>query len=126
MATLPLDVRPANPVHTAAAPAALPIPANDTLPSWTQDRRARVLLASMAANPPVLVEREYRYVRTSDRWCEYVGYRAEALEAVRLEHGERVHTAYMLDGGDETYAAFEAYCRQPTTTQAIDAVLVEG
>lgn len=100
-------------------------PANDTAADWTADPRARRLLASIATNPPALVEHQARYGRSCDRWLAYTGYRAEALEAIRTQHGERIHTAYMLDGGDATLAAFDAWCRQPTATQAIDAV-VEG
>jgi hypothetical protein len=105
MATLPLDLRLANPMHAlAAAPAAAAAPANDNARCWTRDRRARVLLASIAAHPPARLLPERVEGNPFDAGCAFAGFRAEALEAIRAEYGD-------------------AWCQQPTATQAIDVVL---
>jgi len=115
MNTVTADVRPAKIAHAFHAQALPAAP-------WTVDRRARLLLASIAANPPELVEHQARYGRSSDCWVAYAGYRAEALEAVRMEHGQRALDAYHTDP-EASEAAFNAWCYAPTATQAIDAVM---
>jgi len=52
----------------------------------------------------------------------YGGYRAEALGAIRDETGNRLLAAYQ-EVGEAAYPAFNAWCRSPSVTDAIDAVL---
>lgn len=105
---------------TPAAPLALPTPTNDNHQCWTQDRRAKLLLASCAERSPAGQWHNERTGWGGGQWFAYVGYRAEALQAIRDEHGARVHAAYMTYG-DEAYPAFDAWCRPPSVTDAIEA-----
>lgn len=121
MHTLAAHVRPAKIKRTYT-------PANDTNPCWTADRRAALLLASCAAVPPAAVEHRGRYGNSVDRWLAYVGYRAEALEAIRMEIGDRLMMHYQ-EHGDAAYEPFRLWCEQPDTTAAIFAAInasVEG
>jgi hypothetical protein len=138
MATLLLGMRPANPVACivaaalAISPAAAisanvarsaPIAANDDhIPCWTADIRARRIFASFTDRPPAGEWKRQTFGFSTDRWFEYVGYRVEALAAIHMEHGERVHAAYMARG-EAAYPAFNAWCRAPSVTDAIDAAL---
>ena len=104
--------------HTTAAH-----PANDNTPSrWIDDPRAKLLLASCVANPPKGQWKRDQWARSNDQWFAYVGYRAEALDAIRMAHGQRVLLAYHAIG-DAAYPAFEAWCGEPDVTTAIDAAL---
>lgn len=98
-------------------------PANDnTSAAWVDDPRARMLLASCVANPPLSEWKRSVYTMTTDEWFEYTGYRAEALDAIRMAHGQRVLQAYHTIG-DAAYPAYAAWCSEPDVTAAIaDAV----
>ncbi len=96
--------------------------ATANLACWTQDRRAVKLLASCAALPPVYAECTSRYGNATDRWAEYVGYRVEALAAIRLEVGDELLRAYHRHGA-EAYAAFGHWCEQPSASDAVAGVL---
>jgi hypothetical protein len=128
MATLPLDVRPANPARAFSAPptrdALHPAPRadNDNFRPWTADPRAAILLASCAANPPAGHWERARFGNAVDEWWTYTGYRFEALTAIHEAIGDRLWLDHQMHG-DEAYPAFRAWCRQPRPTDAIDAVL---
>jgi hypothetical protein len=105
-------------IHTTAA-----TPANDNTPSrWIDDSRAKMLLASCVTNPPHGEWKRDQYARSNDQWFAYTGYRAEALDAIRMAHGQRVLLAYHAIG-DAAYPAFKAWCGEPDVTTAIDAAL---
>ncbi len=104
--------------HLALAAA----PANDTAAPWTADPRAVRLLASCVALPPVYAEQTARYGNVVDNWNAHVGYRAEALEAIRMEMGDRLLQAYHQHG-DAAYPAFRHWAEQPNATGAITAAL---
>lgn len=108
----------------ATTPSATLAPVNDNtaITCWTQDPRARLLLASCAANPPAGEWKRSRFALTTDEWFEYVGYRAEALTALRDDFGHRALMAYHVIG-EAAYPAFNAYCRSTNVTDAIDAAL---
>jgi len=122
MATLPADVRPANPAYVPAALPSAVCATNDNLTDWTRDPRARLLLASCAANPPRGDFRTFVNAFEPVDVFVYGGYRAEALSAIRDETGNRLLAAYQ-DVGEAAYPAFNAWCRSPSVTDAIDAVL---
>jgi len=98
---------------------------NDTIPSWTADPRAVKLLASCAALPPVILEQRSRFGNAVDRWTAYAGYRVEALEAIRMEVGERLLQAYHQQGPG-AYDPFRDWCEQPTASDAVAAVLASS
>ncbi len=133
MNTLPAAVRAANPVACmiakieAAFDGSDPTTcaANDTASSWTADRRAARLLASCAALPPIYAEHRARYGNTVDRWNAHTGYRVEALEAIRMEIGERLMLAYHQHGPD-AYEPFRQWCEQPNASDAVAAVLASS
>jgi hypothetical protein len=119
--TVTAGVRPANPVHALQARIAAAF-SNDNDGCWTDDPRAQRLLASCAERSPVGQWHNERTGWGGGQWFAYVGYRAEALQAIRDEHGARVHAAYMAQG-DEAYPAFDAWCRSPSVTDAIEAAV---
>lgn len=88
---------------------------------WTDDPRAKRLLASCVAMPPKGEWKRTRFIISDSDWFEYVGYRAEALGAIRDEYGSRALAAYHRFG-DEAYEPFAAWCLAPSVTEAIDAV----
>ncbi len=92
---------------------------------WTADPRAVKLLASCAALPPVLLERRSRYGNAVDKWTAFAGYRVEALEAIRMEVGERLLQAYHQQGAD-AYEPFRDWCEQPNASDAVAAVLTSS
>lgn len=92
---------------------------------WTVDFRAAKLLASCAALPPALLEQRSRYGNAVDRWTAYAGYRVEALEAIRMEVGERLMQAYHQQGPD-AYEPFRDWCEQPNASDAVAAVLASS
>ena len=96
-----------------------PAPAT-TFPVWTSDRRALRLLASCAKNPPKgeYVHSGFALHRECDTYYRYTGYRAEALEVIRNEYGNR---ALAHAHATDDYSAFEAWTDQPSVTAAIDA-----
>jgi hypothetical protein len=94
--------------------------ANDNHPlSWTDDPRAKILLASCVANPPAGEWKRQTFGWATDRWFAYVGYRAEALDAIRMEIGTKLLAAFDADP-DNAEGPFAAWCNQPTATGAID------
>ena len=94
-------------------------------PSWTAEPRAMKLLASCAALPPVLLEQRSRYGNAVERWTAFAGYRVEALEAIRMEIGERLLRAYHQQGPD-AYEPFRDWCEQPSASDAVAAVLASS
>jgi hypothetical protein len=106
--------------HTPAPLFALPTPTNDNIRSWTEDRRAKLLLASCAASMPQGEWKRERFGWGGGQWFEYVGYRAEALTAIRDEHGQRALDLYHAEG-DPAYAVFALHCQSSSVTDAIDA-----
>lgn len=121
LAALPLDsadrlTRAQLATIAAFAPLPTPLPTLD----WTRDPRAVALLASCAARPPRAEQRVTIYALTRDTWAVYVGYRAEALAAIRGVHGERA-LAIAHRTGD--YGPFHAWAESPTVEEAIDAAI---
>lgn len=104
---------------------ALAVPGIDTASCWTADPRAMKLLASCAALPPVLLEQRSRYGNAVDRWTAFAGYRVEALEAIRMEIGERLLRAYHQQGPD-AYEPFRDWCEQPNASGAVAAILASS
>jgi hypothetical protein len=104
---------------------ALVAQANDPATCWTTDPRAAKLLASCAALPPVILEHRSRYGNAVERWTAYAGYRVEALEAIRMEIGERLLQAYHQHG-DEAYAPFRQWCEQPNASDAVAALFASS
>ena len=92
---------------------------------WTADPRAAKLLASCAALPPVLLEQRSRFGNAVDKWTAFAGYRVEALEAIRMEVGERLLQAYHAQGPD-AYEPFRDWCEQPNASDAVAAVLTSS
>lgn len=92
---------------------------------WTADPRAVKLLASCAALPPVLRECRQRYGNAVDKWTAYAGYRVEALEAIRLEIGDKLMLAYHWHGED-AYEPFRQWCEQPNASDAVAAVFASS
>lgn len=106
MKTLAADVRPAKIMRAD---------------QWTSDPRALRLLASCAQRPPVGGYQHggaFALHREMDCQFVYSGYRAEALAAIRSEHGDRILNACH---GTGDYTPFEAFCAEPSVTAAIDA-----
>jgi hypothetical protein len=112
----------AAPVETSPV---LPMVANDNAGCWTADPRAAKLLASCVALPPVYAEQRSRYGNSVDRWNAHVGYRVEAIEAIRMEIGDRLMQAYHQHGED-AYAPFRQWCEQPNATDAISAAIASN
>ena len=104
---------------------AVAVPGNDTASCWTADPRAVKLLASCAALPPVMLEHRSRFGNAVDRWTAFAGYRVEALEAIRMEVGDRLLQAHMRHG-DVAYEPFRQWCEQPNATDAISAALASN
>lgn len=98
---------------------------NDTIRSWTADPRAVKLLTSCAALPPVILEHRARFGNAVDQWTAYAGYRVEALEAIRLEIGDKLLLAYHWHGED-AYEPFRQWCEQPNASEAVAAVLASS
>ncbi|WP_156348862.1 hypothetical protein [Sphingomonas sp. Leaf230] len=92
---------------------------------WTADPRAGKLLASCAALPPVMLEHRSRFGNAVDRWTAFAGYRVEALEAIRMEVGDRLLQAYHQQGPD-AYEPFRDWCEQPNASDAVAAVLASS
>jgi hypothetical protein len=118
MATAPLIIM--DPVVASPAAFSAASHANDNTICWTQDPRAKLLLASCAADMPHGEWKRERFGWGGGQWFEYVGYRAEALERIREEHGQRVLDAYHAHG-DPAYPLFQAWCVSPKVVDAIDA-----
>jgi len=118
MATAPLIIM--DPVVASPAMITAAAHANDNVSCWIDDARAKLLLASCAADMPKGEWKKERFGWGGGQWFEYVGYRVEALEQIRMEHGQRVLDAYHAQGA-EAYPAFNAWCHAPSATAAIDA-----
>ncbi len=104
---------------------AVAVPGHDTASCWTADVRAVKLLASCAALPPVMLEHRSRFGNAVDRWTAFAGYRVEALEAIRMEIGERLLQAYHQQGLD-AYEPFRDWCEQPNASAAVAAILASN
>jgi hypothetical protein len=115
--------------HSIGAPAAatphLALVALVAPACWTADPRAMKLLASCAALPPVILENRSRFGNAVDRWTAFAGYRVEALEAIRMEVGDRLLQAYLAHGPD-AYEPFRDWCEQPNASDAVAAVLTSS
>ncbi|MEG3083702.1 hypothetical protein U1707_08610 [Sphingomonas sp. PB2P12] len=120
MATQPLSIG-----ASVAATPHLALVALTTPSRWTADPRAMKLLASCAALPPVMLEQRSRYGNAVDRWTAFAGYRVEALEAIRMEIGERLLQAYHQQGPD-AYEPFRDWCEQPNASDAVAAILTSS
>lgn len=92
---------------------------------WTNDPRAVKLLVSCAELPPVCREYRSRFGNSVDRWAAFAGYRVEALEAIRMEVGERLLQAYHQQGPD-AYEPFRDWCEQPNANDAVAAILTSN
>jgi hypothetical protein len=92
---------------------------------WTADPRAVKLLASCAALPPVMLEHRSRFGNSVDKWTAFAGYRVEALEAIRMEAGDRLLKAYHQQGPD-AYEPFRDWCEQPNASDVVAAVLASS
>ncbi len=128
MNTIPAPARRANPVHILpiiSAGLSGGMAFGETITCWTDDPRAMKLLASCAALPPVCRENRSRFGNSVDKWTAYVGYRVEALEAIRLEIGDRLMQAYYRQGPD-AYGPFQRWCEQPNASDAVAAVLASS
>jgi len=101
----------------ATPPSALTPPAG-----WIADPRAAQLLKSCASRPPVILEQRSRYGNAVDRWTAFAGYRVEALEAIRLQVGDKLMQAYHQHG-EAAYEPFRQWCEQPNASDAVAAVL---
>ena len=99
--------------------------AGDSSSCWTADPRAAKLLASCAALPPVMLEHRSRFGNAVDKWTAFAGYRVEALEALRMEAGERLLQAYHQQGPD-AYEPFRDWCEQPDASDAVASVLASS
>ena len=118
MATAPLIIM--DPVVASPAMITAAAYANDNVSCWTDETRAKLLLASCAKDMPKGEWKKERFGWGGGQWFEYVGYRAAALEQIRMQHGQRVLDAYHAEGA-EAYPAFNAWCHAPNVTDAIDA-----
>ncbi|WP_230629348.1 hypothetical protein [Sphingomonas sp. Leaf37] len=110
-------------VPDAATPAplfVLPTPTNDNLRSWTDDRRAKLLLASCASSMPLGEWNRAYHAYGYGEGFRYIGYRVDALTAIRDEHGQRALDLYHAEG-DPAYAVFAMHCQSASVTDAIDA-----
>lgn len=109
-----------NPVHALQTRLAEAFGANDNTACWTDDARAKMLLASCASHPPAgewsTAFHPYGYCKA----FRYTGYRAEALTAIRDAYGQCALDAYHAHG-DAAYPQFNAWCRSIGVTDAIDA-----
>lgn len=128
MNILPVPTRRANPVHIqpiSSAGMSSRKAFGETITCWTADPRAMKLLTSCAALPPVCREHRSRYGNSVDKWTAYVGYRVEALEAIRLEIGDQLMQAYYRQGPD-AYEPFQRWCEQPNASDAVAAALASS
>lgn len=132
MNALMADVRPAKIEYPArqsalttsrAAPMLALVHSINVGRPWTDDPRARRLLASCVALPPNGEWKRTRFIISDDDWFEYVGYRAEALGAIRDEYGRRTLAVYHRFG-NEAYEPFEAWCLAPIGGTATSCTLI--
>lgn len=94
--------------------------AQAVVPNWYDDRRARVLLASIAGHHPTCEVRFDTYVTTRDEWAVYVGYRVECLERIYGEYWRRYATE---PSKVDDWATFDAFNAQPRVQDVVaDAV----
>lgn len=103
-----------------ASPLATTPGANDNIACWTEDARAKMLLASCASHPPSGEWSKAFHPYGVGKAFRYTGYRAEALTAIRDAYGQRALDAYHAHG-DAAYPQFNAWCRSIGVTDAIDA-----
>lgn len=118
MATAPLIIT--DPIVASPAVFAATAHANDNLHSWTEDRRAKLLLASCAASMPHGEWHRAYHAYGYGEGFRYIGYRVDALTAIRDEHGQRALDLYHAEG-DPAYAVFALHCQSASVTDAIDA-----
>lgn len=122
MATQAHSIAPRAAATTHLAIVASATTAGNSSACWTADPRAVKLLHSCVALPPVILEHRSRFGNAVDKWTAYAGYRVEALEAIRMEVGDRLMQAYYREGPD-AYDPFRQWCEQPTASAAVAAVL---
>ncbi|KQN02546.1 hypothetical protein ASE82_09425 [Sphingomonas sp. Leaf230] len=72
-----------------------------------------------------MLEHRSRFGNAVDRWTAFAGYRVEALEAIRMEVGDRLLQAYHQQGPD-AYEPFRDWCEQPNASDAVAAVLASS
>lgn len=84
---------------------------------WTQDRRARLILASLAAHPIPSTLKFDTYVLTRDEYSRYEGYRVDCLDAIYTEYWNRVN----VTTSDGDWTLFDAFMAQPNPQDAIHA-----
>jgi hypothetical protein len=125
MATQAHSIAPRAAATTHRAIVSSAMTAGSSSVCWTADPRAIKLLDSCAALPPVILEHRSRYGNAVDRWTAFAGYRVEALEAIRMEVGERLLQAYHQQGPD-AYEPFRDWCEQPNASDAVVAVLASS
>lgn len=112
-------------VPDAATPAplfAMPTPTNDNLRSWTEDRRAKLLLASCAASMPYGEWHRAYHAYGYGEGFRYIGYRAEALTAIRDEHGQRALDLYHADTAGERSDGLWTACTNAENAAAMHPV----
>ncbi len=125
MATQAHSIAPRAPATTHLAIVASATTAGNSSACWTADPRAVKLLASCVALPPVILEHRSRFGNAVDKWMAFGGYRVEALEAIRMEVGDRLLQAYHQQGPD-AYEPFRDWCEQPNASDAVAAVLASS
>jgi hypothetical protein len=125
MATQAHSIAPRAAATTHLAIVASATTAGNSSACWTADPRAVKLLGSCAALPPVILEHRSRFGNAVDKWTAFTGYRVEALEAIRMEVGDRLLQAYHQQGPD-AYEPFRDWCEQPNASDAVAAVLASS
>ncbi|MDQ0839393.1 hypothetical protein [Sphingomonas faeni] len=125
MATQAHSIAPRAAATTHRAIVSSAMTAGSSSACWTADPRAIKLLDSCAALPPALLEQRSRYGNAVDKWTAFAGYRVEALEAIRMELGDRLLQAHMQHG-DAAYEPFRQWCDQPTASDAVAALFVSS
>ncbi|WP_203310306.1 hypothetical protein [Sphingomonas beigongshangi] len=107
-----------------ASPLATTFLANDNTACWTDDARAKMLLASCASHPPAGEWSKAFHAYGEGEAFRYTGYRAEALSAIRDAYGQRALDAYHAHG-EAAYPQFDAWCRSISVNDAIDAAAAD-
>jgi hypothetical protein len=107
-----------------ASPLATAPGANDNIACWTEDARAKMLLASCASRPPIGEWSKAFNAYGNGKAFRYTGYRAEALTVIRDAYGQHALDAYHAHGG-AAYPLFEAWCRSISVSDAIDAAAAD-
>jgi len=90
--------------------------AQAVVPNWYEDRRAKVLLASIANLHPSCDVRFDRYVTRRDEWAEYTGYRVECLHRI---YGEYYKVFAKEAGLRDDWDSFDAFAAQPNVQEVV-------